>query len=559
MTPGITAAIALPIGGLALAGFAYYMLKDSAAVEPGSIGTGVKVLFGGSIVLAILTAISAVGLGADTQINFRKLSTQQQDERRKATYGLTAMAIGTTILALSIGYKYRAKTPGTGILDLFWKNTTNTGVKLTEPNLRGILVIGTSLVVGVSLALDKMKNQSKRSASEQKKRDAAMGIAFTVFAGSLLFKTYEKAADTKLVDPLINVRKAVQNTATSSTNKLAAISSAIGALKNSEPAKAELMEILGVPRVANNAPNVNAAGRIAAIKSILEGGYSVTRGGALVRSVAGAAAGKARLSTSRPIETVLIVTGWLLTLSGFGLAVDHGVNGQKRTSAERKKRLIAMSVTLSIGVILLGFMYFKYRDFFPPPAAPAGPVDYADVQAALTADNTPQTRQALTVAIDRLALNNPVRRAFNNAIAQAQEGGQGLQQANLAGVRAAFTAAQAEQAAAEQAAAAPERIAAAARTARATAATQARNAARAAAQARPPPPVAPVRNGAPAVAAEAQAVAAEAPAVRNGAPAVRNGAPAVRNGAPAVEAEAPAPPAAVNQAAEAPAQRAASV
>jgi hypothetical protein len=436
MSPGVAAAIALPLGALAIAVMLYGVTKLTPQ-NPGAITRG---LFWGSLLTALMTTVSAIGLGADTQINFKKLNSKQQDERRKATYALAAVALITAGTAAALGIKY-SNTTITNVdgaeqtVNPLW-NLSAVKPDLSEVNVKstvnkGVLfLIAGSGVTGLGLAIDKGVNGKKRAPAEQKKRDIAMGVLLAISGVAILSGAAIKKQDdikAAFANKYVNVRKALNAEGATFEN-----------VKLTIPANA--------PPALQNAQNLNA------IKSALNAlslkGRAVAAAGA-ARTAIGAGLTKTATLFRKPDQSLSyarIGSAGLLIASIIILAV---LKSQKKLKPAPKPGKpapgeIVMYVMISLSVLIFFGSYAKEK-FFPgtPAVAPEAPeapevpetggeqptfgsrlkgmfkrqaapapVDYTAVRAALGATNANANREALKTAIAALPEGNMIKQAY---------------------------------------------------------------------------------------------------------------------------------------------------
>jgi len=187
ITPKVAAAIAFPIGTIALLGLGFFLFNFLGAEATGPS----KAVFWGSLMTVVLTSISALGLGLSPRV-----SPGQQVERRTATYALAAVALVSGILSVTIALKQKSS--------LFVPIPTIPN-SLKTPNFMGIMAIVATLVPGIGLAIDKGVNGKKRAPAQQKKRDIAMGVLIAIGGFMLLSGAAYKT---------INARRAAVNNTT---------------------------------------------------------------------------------------------------------------------------------------------------------------------------------------------------------------------------------------------------------------------------------------------------------------------------------------------------------
>lgn len=199
MTMGTAAAIGLPIAGVILIGLAYYYYNNSM---PAAITGSGKRIFWISFLTFLLTAIGGTALGANTQIEFRNLTPQQQDERRKATYGLGAVALLSGTLAGMYGIKYGASGLTTTTVN---EVTTNNLKFLRERSYGGVLITAVTYMIGMGLAVDKYQNGNKRASPKTK--DAVMALMFTIGTIVILVGGWSKYKSIKA--PYEEIRSAI--------------------------------------------------------------------------------------------------------------------------------------------------------------------------------------------------------------------------------------------------------------------------------------------------------------------------------------------------------------
>ena len=396
-----------------------------------------------------MTTISAVGLGVDTQIKFKKLNSKQQDERRRVTYGLAAAALLTTGITAALGMKYRPTQ--TGGPNPLWSNmpeiTTN---KLkTSASWGGIFVLTGSGATGLGLTIDKGINGKKRDPAEQKKRDIAMYVLWAVFGAGLLGGiAYKKEDAIKGVfdDPYATVRTALTKTNYTLEGG--------DTLKNAQVAGA--LNAIDKLKLTDNHPLTNAIGKIpegantntifstinTQLKQLsLKGRAAAAAGVAAGYASAGLSKTAGLFYTGDSISKPRVGSAVLLLASIITLAV---LKSQKKLKPAPKPGkpapppkvppgeivtyvMIGLSVLLFVGSLAKD--YFDSRTPVADPQAPevpevpapepTAPVDLALAKqyAAIKANfNIPAGvgNSAAAIKIASLPPDNPVKQAYNN-------------------------------------------------------------------------------------------------------------------------------------------------
>jgi hypothetical protein len=416
MSPGVAAAIALPLGALAIAVMLYGVTK----LTPEAPNLFIKGIFWGSLLTALMTTISAVGLGADTQIKFRKLNSKQQDERRKATYALAAVALITAGITAALGIKYRAEG-GNPLWKFDAPALTAENVEKTA-SLGGIMLITGSGVTGLGLAIDKGMNGKKRNPAVQKKRDIAMGVLLAISGVAILSGAAYKKQDA--------IKGAFANKYPTVTKALEA--SYVGNNVNGqrlEAAKVAIRELNPAPQALQNAQNLPA------IKTALAGLTLKGRAAAAAGVAAGyASAGLTKTATlfrkpDQSLSYARIGSAGLLLASIIILAV---LKSQKKLKPAPKPGKpapppkvapgeIVMYVMIGLSVLIFTGSLVKDK-FFPSapapeaPVAPAAPVDYTAVRAALGAKNELANRGKLKTEINALPNGDPIKAQYGRLI-----------------------------------------------------------------------------------------------------------------------------------------------
>ena len=392
MSPGVAAAIALPIGALAIAVMLYGVTK----LTPQAPNLFIKGIFWGSLLTALMTTISAVGLGADTQIKFRKLNPKQQDERRKATYALAAVAIITAGITAALGIKYSAVGEGENPL---WKFN---GPDLSEENVKkaaslsGIMLITGSGVTGLGLAIDKGMNGKKRNPAVQKKRDIAMGVLLAISGVALLSGAAYKKQDA-IKGAFANKYPTVTEALKAEGATFETVKPVINAMgKSAPPALKNATNINSVKKALNN---LSLKGRATAALTTTaglfktDGSYSKTRVGSAVLLLAS-----------------IIILAVLKSQKKLKPAPKPGKPAPPPKVAPGE---IVMYVMIGLSVLIFTGSLVKDKFFPSAPAAPAAPVDpYKNIRTLLESTNIGVNRGNLNEAIGKLQNTDPVKIAY---------------------------------------------------------------------------------------------------------------------------------------------------
>jgi hypothetical protein len=443
----------------------YGVTKLGSSTDPGVFTKG---LFWGSLLTALMTTISAVGLGADTQIKFRKLNPKQQDERRKATYALAAVALITAGIAAALGIKYSGGEGGNPL----WKFN---GPDLSEENVKkaaslsGIMLITGSGVTGLGLAIDKGMNGKKRNPAAQKKRDIAMGVLLAISGVALLSGAAYKKQDAikgAFDDPYATVRTALTKTnytlEDGDTMKNAQVAGALNAIRNLQ--------------LGNKHPLTNAIGKIpeGATTNTIFSTINTQLKQLTLKGRAGAALGAAGTAVGAGLTTTagLFKTGESYSKTRVGSAVLllasiiilAVLKSQKKLKPAPKPGKpgkpapskvppgeIVMYVMIGLSVLIFTGSLVKDKLFSSAPAAapeapaPEAPApdgseapeagggkktvgerfaglfkkaapDYTAVRAALGANNTVANKAALKTAVDALPRGDPIKAQYERLI-----------------------------------------------------------------------------------------------------------------------------------------------
>ena len=185
MSSSTIAAIAFPIGTLALLGLGYFWWTNTT---DRTVGPVTKFAFYAMLATALLSTTSAVMLAADTQINLGKLTPpKEKASRRTITYGLAATAIVTAVISGLMAFKYQG--------ELFTTSLTLPEMPEAATNLNywGMGIIGGCFGSATWLAIDRQMNKGKRPPAEQKKRDIAMGVLFAVGGLGVMAGIYKQS------------------------------------------------------------------------------------------------------------------------------------------------------------------------------------------------------------------------------------------------------------------------------------------------------------------------------------------------------------------------------
>jgi hypothetical protein len=335
-----------------------------------------------------MTTISAVGLGVNTQIN-KNINSKQKDERLKATYGLTAVALITTGITVALGLKYRPTEAGGS--NPLWNNLSKikTDEITTESvaNWGAIFVLAGSGVSGLGLAIDKGVNGKKRDPAEQKKRDIAMGVMWAVFGIILLSGAAIKKKDT--------IKAAFDNKYAAARNALKMQDATLQNVKAKLPANA--------PLALKNAVNLKV------IQTELNKLTLKARAGAALKT-AGTAIGGGLTKTAtlfkKPDQSLSwprISSALLLLASIIILAVLKNQNKLKPAPKPGKPAPppkvapgeIVMYVMISLSVLIFGASLVKDKFF---PGTPAAPVNAAAAPAGNAAAAPPPVNAAAAAA-----------------------------------------------------------------------------------------------------------------------------------------------------------------
>ena len=401
MSPGVAAAIALPLGALAIAVMLYGVTK----LTPDAPGGITKGLFWGSLLTALMTTISAIGLGADTQINFKKLNSKQQDERRKATYALAAVALITAGITAALGIKYRGT--GEGVNPLWNLSTVKPDFsEESAANLTGIMLITGSGVTGLGLAIDKGMNGKKRNPAEQRKRDIAMGVLLAISGVALLsgaaFKKQDaiKGLFANKYPTVTAALKASYEGNNVNVQKLRAVKDAIGALGNSAPQS--LKNAQNLPAIESALAALSLKGRAAAAASA---GLTTTAG----LFMTGESYSKTRIGSAVLLLASIIILAVLKSQNKLKPAPKPGKPAPPPKVAPGE---IVMYVMIGLSVLIFTGSLLKDKFFLSAPAA--APAPEAPEAPAPEAPEAPAPEPAAPVDLELAKQYAEIKKNFNN-------------------------------------------------------------------------------------------------------------------------------------------------
>jgi hypothetical protein len=396
-----------------------------------------------------MTTISAIGLGADTQIKFRKINTKQQNERRYATYSLAAVAMSTACIAAALFMKVKPGEGASHPLSLFTEAAaavpeaavTQSDFKTT---VMKFLLAGTS-VTGLGLAIDKGVNGKKRAPAAQKKRDIAMGVLLAI-SGVVFFSglAYEKQDAIKgaFANKYPTVTEALSGDGVNA-DKIRAAKAAIEALKTRAPP--ELTKFLTNTNSTTNPKNIQDAlnsltlkGRTGAALGKAAGYASAATAGLFVKT--DQSLSWPRIGSAGLLLASIIILAVLKSQKKLKPAPKPGKPGKPAPSKVPPGEIV-MYVMISVSVLMFVLSYLKDRAQAQAPQpqaqaqAPAAQrAAIRNMEAQITRlGGLDQTRQDVTGAIGELQ----TRIAEGNAVNAANQAAQNAaNQAALAAARA---------------------------------------------------------------------------------------------------------------------------